>query len=499
MFASHSRARVMNTRMALTATKKGNLKVAEYVAKMRGLADDMASAGKKLDDDDIVSDILAGLDDDFDPVVSAVAQRSEPISVGELFSQLVTFEQRLELRQGGIQSSTNSASRGGNGGGRGHGQPNQGQNLNRGRGGQGRGRGGFTNNQGGDHPKCQLCDKLGHTVVKCYKRFDASFTGEEKSAAAATSSYGVGTNWYIDTGATDHITSDLDKLTVREKYNGGDQVHTASGSGMKINQIGQSIVRTQHRDLILKNILYVPEANKSLISAHRLAFDNQAFLELFPRYFSIKDQVTRKLLHQGRCERGLYPLKSFPNKQVFAAIKLSPSQWHCRLGHPSSVIVQQVLSHNNLPCVSESNKHSVCDACQKGKSHQLPYSKSLSRSSAPLELIHSDVWGPAPTSVGKNNYYVSFVDDFSKFSWIYLLKHKSDVFQCFHNFQNPVERLFDRKILAMQTDWVVNITNSIPFFNASVFLTVCHVHMHINKTGLPNVSTIILLKLGYPF
>ena len=61
--------------------------------------------------------------------------------------------------------------------------------------------------------------------------------------------------------------------------------------------------------------------------------------------------------------------------------------------------------------------------------------------------------GPALESVGRKKYYVSFIDDFSKFTWIYLLKNKSEVFQKFHDFQNLVERQFDRKILAMQTDW----------------------------------------------
>jgi histone deacetylase 1/2 len=74
-------------------------------------------------------------------------------------------------------------------------------------------------------------------------------------------------------------------------------------------------------------------------------------------------------------------------------------------------------------------------------------------STSPLELVISNVWGPAPTSVGRYNYYVSFIDDFSKFTWIYLLRHKSEVFQHFHEFQNLVERLFDAKIKAMQTNW----------------------------------------------
>jgi histone deacetylase 1/2 len=67
--------------------------------------------------------------------------------------------------------------------------------------------------------------------------------------------------------------------------------------------------------------------------------------------------------------------------------------------------------------------------------------------------VFSDVWGPAIASVGNQKYYVSFVDDYSKFTWIYLLKNKSDVFAHFHDFQNYVERLFDRKILAIQSDW----------------------------------------------
>jgi histone deacetylase 1/2 len=63
------------------------------------------------------------------------------------------------------------------------------------------------------------------------------------------------------------------------------------------------------------------------------------------------------------------------------------------------------------------------------------------------------VWGPAPNSVGRYTYYVSFIDDYSKYTWIYLIKKKSDVFQVFHDFQNLVERKFNRKIIFVQSDW----------------------------------------------
>jgi histone deacetylase 1/2 len=95
----------------------------------------------------------------------------------------------------------------------------------------------------------------------------------------------VDTNWYTDTGATDHITGELEKLTVRDKYHGTDQVHTANGAAMRINQIGQSFVRTPERNLLLNNVLYVPEASKNLASVHRLTSDNQAFIEYHPNHF----------------------------------------------------------------------------------------------------------------------------------------------------------------------------------------------------------------------
>ncbi len=131
----------------------------------------------------------------------------------------------------------------------------------------------------------------------------------------------------------------------------------------------------------------------------------------------------------------------------------SLERWHSRLDHPSYTVVEKVIKSHKLTCLDASNKSYVCDACQRAKSHQLTFPRSSSESKYPLELIYSDVWGDAPQSVGGFKYYVSFIDDYSKFTWIYLLKYKSDVFQKFHDFQQLVERLFNRKIIAMQTDW----------------------------------------------
>jgi hypothetical protein len=112
------------------------------------------------------------------------------------------------LHGNGSNSSANSASRGNRGGNNSRGGRNGGG---RGRGGFGRGRGNGRLGGNGERPIYQLYSKEGHTMIKCYKRFDQSFTGapEQKSVSSATTVYGVNTNWYMDTSATDNITGDL--------------------------------------------------------------------------------------------------------------------------------------------------------------------------------------------------------------------------------------------------------------------------------------------------
>jgi histone deacetylase 1/2 len=74
-----------------------------------------------------------------------------------------------------------------------------------------------------------------------------------------------------------------------DKYHGGDQVHTASGSGMEIQHIGYGTLRSPARNLLLNNILHVPSANKDLLSVHCIASDNNVFFVFHPERFYVKD------------------------------------------------------------------------------------------------------------------------------------------------------------------------------------------------------------------
>ena len=107
-------------------------------------------------------------------------------------------------------------------------------------------------------------------------------------------------------------------------------------------------INSQTGKLHLNDILHVPQASKSHISVNCLARDNNTFVEFHPNHFLIKEHQTKKVLHRGRCEGGLYPFQSMHNKQGLAALKPSNSLWHHRLGHASTFVVQHVLSRHNL-------------------------------------------------------------------------------------------------------------------------------------------------------
>jgi histone deacetylase 1/2 len=486
-FSSQSRARVMQLRRQLAQVQRGSSSITDHFNKVKSLTDALAAAGSPLSDEEIVNYVLSGVGDDFGAIVAAIGIKDEEISPDELYAYLLSYEAWHDPAPHATigNTSANNVSRSNRGGrGRGNYQQNSGRGNGNGGaggynsgngGGYGGGRGNGGGNSGGGSsggrnsfnndrrpkPVCQVCTKPGHSAAKCWFRYDESYQGEEAPRSAAAASMGGGGDynfdptWYSDTGATDHITHQLDRLNTHEKYLGRDNVKAANGTGMTIANIGKSIINTNSRPLLLNDVLHVPKTTKNLLSVHKLTRDNDVFIEYHPWYFLVKDRLTRRVLARGSSRGGLYPFgpgAAASRKFSFSATT-SSELWHRRLGHPAQQVVQQIIRAFNLPCVSRSKNNPVCDACMQAKSHQLPFSMSNHVSTSPLELVYSDVWGPAINSVGGYKYYVSFIDDFSKFTWIYLLKRKSEVFNVFTQFQKLTERLLNKKIVSVQTDW----------------------------------------------
>ena len=122
-FAAQTQAQIVNARIALANLHKGNMGMPEYLAKIKAFADEIACTGDPFSEGELTSYVLKGLDIEYNPVISALAARIEPVTVQELYNQLLSFEARMNLLQGNNirQSSVNTLTRGRGTGGRGRG------------------------------------------------------------------------------------------------------------------------------------------------------------------------------------------------------------------------------------------------------------------------------------------------------------------------------------------------------------------------------------------
>ncbi|XP_042982037.1 uncharacterized protein LOC122311522 isoform X1 [Carya illinoinensis] len=467
LFASQSQSRIIQLRYQLATLSKGSSSVSEYFRKVKHLSDTMCAAGIILSPAEFVSYLLAGLSNDYDAFVTTVTARIEPLSPEELYGLLLTHESRLAHSSHlphsiDLSAHFTSASRGHStirGNFRGHSR------------GRGRGRNtpsstpNFTPHSSPSNfsplphsrPTCQLCGKIGHVVMKCYHRFDHSYQSDPPRSLTANYTSSASTpdqTWYPDTAATNHLTSDLTHLNLNSAaYTGVDQIRVGDGTALPISNIGDSVFKTSSCSFSLKQLLHVPDITKNLVSVRQFCHDNLVFFEFHNSCFIVKDSKTGTPLLRGPVRDGLYTFPAPVCPQALVGERTTPSQWHSRLEHPSLQIVQRVISKYSLP-VSIRDPPSICSACCQAKSSQLPFQASHQHSTKPLQLIYSDVWGPAPVLSREGfRYYVTFLDDFTRYTWWFPLIQKSDVLSVFIQFQKQVELQFNSKIQSLQSDW----------------------------------------------
>ena len=152
------------------------------------------------------------------------------------------------------------------------------------------------------------------------------------------------------------------------------------------------------------------------------------------------------VIGRGSKEGGLYFLEELHVPDVAASsidlssFRISPTSssfylWHFRLGHVSAPRLRFLASTGALGNL-HAHDISDCSGCKLAKFSALPFPKSITISHTPFDLIHSDVWGPAPVATkGGSRYYVSFIDDCTRFCWVYLMKQRSEFSSIFKQFR----------------------------------------------------------------
>jgi hypothetical protein len=402
MYAGRSRVRVMALKQRISTFAKGTQSMAVFLQGIKAISDELSIIDNPLDNTDLVIHTLNGLGSEYKEISAALRSRETPIEFAELHEKLMDFETLMQRDNSASQEPTvvtaNTANRS-----KGQYQA-KGPNRNQSAGGQNSDR----------RIVCQYCEKPGHSAKVCYKIKGYPQRNQMRPSANVAAAYQPqnpghnNNNWIMDTGASHHITQDLQQLTLAQPYPGSDQVLVGDGTGLNISHIGQTSISTPKKPLCLKNVLHVPNMQTNLLSVSKLCKTNQCSVEFFPHCFVVKDLKSGQALLQGPLKQDLYHLPIKPPQASYSPHALvtsyhSPNIWHHKLGHPASKIIKHLASNFQIPIKSPTSIE--CSSCQCAKSHKLPFTDHSLKSTRPLELIYSDVWGPAPiTTHGQRRY-----------------------------------------------------------------------------------------------
>ena len=248
--------------------------------------------------------------------------------------------------------------------------------------------------------------------------------------------------WILDFGATDHMTPMMDFFTSYNPCPNNRKVQTADGTLLAVLGIGVISLEPIGK---LEHVLHVPQLFISLISVQKVASLYPYKIEFDGLNAFLCNKVQRWKTGLAEVRQSLYYLSThtrpqeivrgagdyvLPQCNVLAVADINRKDElmliHRRLGNPSFQILRcMFLEKFKKICVD----NLVCEVCKKAKHKRHSHSSAnIERRKNPFELIHCDVWGPAHlTDLHGFRWFQIFVDDFSRFTWINLLRYKSEV------------------------------------------------------------------------
>ena len=295
--------------------------------------------------------------------------------------------------------------------------------------------------------KCNYCGEEGHGVKKCSKWIadgkppklmhkSTCNTTMLMSLAFALHETEDRDSWWVDNGATSHVTHRGDIFESFEYFAESHKVMTANGQN--IEAIGKGSIRLEadingkKKELItLSNVWYVPSIKRNLFSVLATQdLNEKSHFESRTKSCMLKVNGQIKLMGYRERYGGLYKLKVkvlTPNVQINALTMSNQLQlYHERFGHQNKRHVKEVIQREFGIKIKSKDDEQLCQGCVYGKAHRNKF-RTRERATCPGQLISTDVCGPFPYSISNYRYYVLFKDDFSRFRHIYFLRQKSEV------------------------------------------------------------------------
>lgn len=437
--------RGLSTRLGLLRTLfslklKDTEGMEKYITKITELTQRLREIDSPLDDEFIAIIMLSGLTNDYDPLIMALENSNMKLSSEMVKSKLLQETQRREERSGEAERSVEASAL-----------------------------------IAKKAIRCFKCKKLGHYKKNCptNTKIKHNPNQEKKPKDALLSALAVNVHqdkWYLDSGATNHMCNRKD---IMREYVSVKPLEVYVANGQKLSTVGRGnvLVRLRNCEKTISNVYYVPNLTTNLLSVseltrkgYRVVFNNKQCKIL---------GTNSKVVATASFTNGVYQLDTVGGSEIAMnssvepgvcgesqeacsgqAAKVTQDLWHKRLGHLNHRSMYLMKNGMVTGMHFENTNYQNCIACIEGKQCKLPFpKKSMSRSKVMLGLVHTDVCGPlqAP-SISGYRYFVTFIDDFSRKTWIYFLKSKNEVFNKFKIFKALVENESGRKIQSIRSD-----------------------------------------------
>jgi len=271
------------------------------------------------------------------------------------------------------------------------------------------------------------------------------------------------TCWTIDSGASNHMTNNkngLHDIKEHEEY-----ISFANGDIIKSTHIGTYKGYINHNLIVLNNVLYVPEFKRSLLSIDSLS--QKHYKTIFYRdnnqnLVTIINKRGNKICTVAANSIKVYRMWTTIDKPVFKSnnkvcdsltkIDDKMQLWHRRLGH---FYIEKLKSKLQNIEIKES-----CQICTSSKLQNKPYYPSNNRATEPFELIHMDTVTIDKSSMYKNKYILTILDDYTRYGWVIFTNSKDKIFNSFLKWYKKVKNIFNKTIKYIRTDNGTEFKNS---------------------------------------
>ncbi|GJS74653.1 zinc finger, CCHC-type containing protein [Tanacetum coccineum] len=431
-----------------TCKQEEGQSVSSYVLKMKSYIDQLERLGHPVTLNLGVSLILVGLSKEYDSFVQNYNMHSMGKTVNELHAMLKLHEETLPkkvvapalhaIRAGKVQKNKNK-------------KPSK---AAKGVHGKGKGKKAYANAEPSYAPKpknppppkkdnpakdaiCHHCGEVGHYRRNCPTYLIELLKKKQLSQGASTSGIFTielysfpSTSWVYNTGCGTHICNITQGLRGSKKLNSGAlSMYIGNGQRAAVEAIGNyPLCLPSGLVIVLNNCHYAPSITRGIILVSRLYEDG--FINRFELNNAIYVSKNNVVCFSAIPRDGVYEIEIHISKKRI-----------------------EKFQHDGLLNSTDIESLGKCVSCMSGKMARKPYSHQVERAKDLLRLIHTDVCGPFRIMSRQGaNYFVTFNDDFSRYGYVYFLKHKHEVFETFKVFQKEVENQLGKTIKSLHSD-----------------------------------------------